>query len=187
MKPCSNNQKLIALWVVDALEANQADSLRAHLETCECCRRYRDEVTAVTKILATRRPGPEIQSTELFHRRVMNRLKQEPPAPLWARAMGRLRNVCDVSHLTRPMLGAAAVLLLSVTLWRLTTVPSTSVTTESAPGPMSSLDPTLFNYQMMANRSPDTLDQFLHQQGGRIPPSAPIQTASALGASGTLE
>src|SRR5438477_440866 len=41
-------------------------------------------------------------------------------------------------------------------------------------------DPTFSNYQMVANRSLEELDELLTRQGNRNPPPIPIYTASTL-------
>jgi len=48
MKPCAQNRKLIVWLSLNVLDASQARQLRAHLETCEGCRRYLAEISNVT-------------------------------------------------------------------------------------------------------------------------------------------
>ncbi len=83
MKPCSRNRKLIAWLALDALEAEQARNLRAHLETCEACRCYLEEVSAVRARLAAAEPRMDIQASEAFHQKVLRRLRAEESEPVW--------------------------------------------------------------------------------------------------------
>src|SRR5205823_5908678 len=53
MKPCSNKRKLVALLAADALNANEERELRDHLETCEGCRTYLQEISNVTQKLGS--------------------------------------------------------------------------------------------------------------------------------------
>src|SRR5690349_516552 len=49
MKPCRKNRKPIVWLVMEALEEPAATALSVHLETCEGCRGYRDEILSVTQ------------------------------------------------------------------------------------------------------------------------------------------
>jgi hypothetical protein len=48
------------------------------------------------------------------------------------------------------------------------------------PAANQNLEPTLSNYQMVANRSLEELDELLTRQGNRNPPPIPLYTASTL-------
>jgi hypothetical protein len=48
------------------------------------------------------------------------------------------------------------------------------------PKAQSDPDPTISNYQMVANRSLEKLDELLTRQGNRNPSPSPIYTASTL-------
>ncbi len=61
MKPCSNHRKLIAWLAVDALDDPQTRSLRAHLETCEGCRRYLAEISNVAQKLSAAATPPTFE------------------------------------------------------------------------------------------------------------------------------
>ena len=79
MKPCAQNRKLIAWLASNALEAQQARQLQAHLETCEGCRRYLAEISNVTERLAATESNPDIQASEVFHRKLAGRLRAAKP------------------------------------------------------------------------------------------------------------
>ena len=84
MKPCFSKRKLIAWLALGELDARRAQDLRAHIETCDGCRRYLEEISAV-KERAGRRgdPGRTLEASESFHRRLVGRLRAEQPASLW--------------------------------------------------------------------------------------------------------
>ena len=64
MKPCSNNRKLIGLLAVDALSANEQRELCAHIQTCDGCRAYLQEISNVAQKLATVQTRSQIQSRQ---------------------------------------------------------------------------------------------------------------------------
>jgi len=66
MKPCSNNRKPIAWLAIGALDARQERALRAHLETCEGCRSYLEEISTITQKLATTEVRSDIQTSNPF-------------------------------------------------------------------------------------------------------------------------
>src|SRR6266852_3236258 len=90
MKPCSNNRKLIAWLAVDALDDRQTRSLRAHLETCEGCRRYLAEISNVAQKLSAAAAPPDIHAAESFHQRVLGALRAEETASGWESLVARL-------------------------------------------------------------------------------------------------
>src|SRR2546427_135224 len=69
MKHCSNNRKFIAWLAMDALDDRRTQALRAHLETCEGCRRYLAEIPNVAEKLGATATPPDIQAAESFHQR----------------------------------------------------------------------------------------------------------------------
>src|SRR5664280_794523 len=81
MKPCAQNRKLIVWLTLNALDARQTRQLRAHLETCEGCRRYLAEITNVTERLAEQE-NLDIQASENFHRKVAGRLRTAKPGSI---------------------------------------------------------------------------------------------------------
>src|SRR5437899_10444323 len=83
MKPCSKNQKLIALLAMDALSNPQARELRSHLQTCPACRDYFEEISAVAKRLAAVEISPDIQTSESFHRRIVRGLAAQASRSSW--------------------------------------------------------------------------------------------------------
>jgi len=182
MKPCSTNRKLIAWLALGELDARREADLRAHIQTCDKCRRYLHEISSVKETLTTAEPTPDIEASESFHRRVVARLRAEPSGSLWDRLAAQLGAARVSWRAALSMLGATALViaLLSV-LWRQPgvsrPVPS-GVQAVLSPGPNNDLSPTISNYQRVANRSLDELDDFLTRQDTRRPSATPIYTAS---------
>ena len=180
MKPCSNNRKLIAWLAVDALDAHAERKLRSHLETCGGCRRYLDEISTVTQKLSAGSISSDIQASELFHQRLVSRLRAEASIPVWQTMLVQLRGAFLNWRFALPAIGAATLLTLSLFVWRPASSPSAGDHAALEPQSIREFDPTISNYQMMANRSMDKLDELLTQQGNRNPSAALIYTASTL-------
>ena len=187
MKPCTNNRKLIAWLAVDALDARAEQTLRTHLETCEGCRRYLDEISAVTQTLAATKPEPDIQASESFHRKVVGRIRAEQSLSLWEIVLAQLRSVFLNWRVALPLLGATAVVTLSLFVWRPQVRPPTGGPVAAALNEKSDLDPTISHYQTVANRSLEKLDELLTQQGNRNSSAALIYTASTLARADALD
>lgn len=181
MKPCAKNHKLIALLAMDELGREPARELRAHLETCVACRLYYQEISGVAETLSSVEANEDIRTSTAFHRRVVNALKAErPPGKAsW------LEQFCQ-SFASRPAAwlaaGTVAIVVAALVIFApppqspgLKPVMANSAPTSSFSGDLA---PTIANYQMVANRSLDKLDDLLTRQGNRNPPSAPIYTAS---------
>jgi len=184
MKPCSTHRKFIAWLALDALDVQEARDLRAHLETCEGCRRYLEEIANVTERLIAAESEPDIQASESFHQRVVGRLRAEKSGFLSEAALPRLRAMLLNWRLVLPVIGATAMVIAAFSFFApRPAVPSPAPTGVQAiltPGPRRVLDPTISNYQMVANRSLEELDELLTKQGRRNPPPTPLYTASTL-------
>ena len=185
MKPCANNRKLIAWLAVDALDARQEPALRAHLESCEGCRRYLDELSHVTEKLSAVEIRPNVQASESFHQKVVSRLRAEASLSLWETVMAQLRAISW--RVALPMVGAAAVVALSLFVWHPAVQPPIGAEKAAVRTEKADLDPTISNYQMVANRSLEKLDELLTQQGSRNPSPTPTYTASTLARANALD
>ncbi len=183
MKPCSNNRKLIALLAIDELDACQARELRAHLQSCEGCRRYLDEMWDVTKKLAARETAVEIKTSESFHRKVVARLRAEEKVSVWEtiKAIPAMLNL----RVALPVL--AVVVALAVGLGIQHRQSSVVVSPPPAPKPVASAPaagiasaPTIANYQIAVSQSLQTFDDLLTRQAKTPLPPAPIYTVSML-------
>ncbi len=184
MKPCAQNRELIVWLALNALDARQARHLRAHLETCEGCRRYLAEISNVAERLAEGEANPDIQASEIFHQKVAGKLRAaKPDSPgeiLAAYFRGTLLNW----RVALPAIAALVVVGATVATWRqppvVSSSPKAATQTALASDADNDLAPTIANYQRAANESLDKLDALLTRQGNRALPSMPIYTASTL-------
>jgi len=184
MKPCSRNRKLLAWLALGELDARRAGELRAHVQTCDGCRRYLEQISSVTQRLAAAETTPDIQTSESFHRRLAGRLRTEQSRSLWETIAAQFAAAQLSWRVALPVLGAAALAIatLSVFVGHPAVSPPAPVSVQAVPPPAlkSDLAPTIANYQRVANRSLDELDELLTRQAKRNPPPAPIYTASML-------
>ena len=183
MKPCSTNRKRIAWLAVNALDFPEATDLRAHLEMCEGCRRYLEEISNVSERLLAAEAAPDIQATESFHQQVVRRLKPAEAGSFLETAGARLRAMLNW-RVVLPVIGVAAVVIAAWSMFaprqRVARPAPAQVQAAIAPKPEQELPPTISNYQMVANRSLEELDELLTRQGNRNPPPIPLYTASTL-------
>ena len=173
MNPCSNHRKPIALLAAGALAAREEASLRAHLATCEGCRGYYQEVSLAAQTLNAVEPRADIQTSEIFHNRVLGALRAEARTPAWQQALMRMRASLLNWRVAVPLAGATAIVLLTFSLpLRRPTVPCPARPAckwLEPPAPNADLEPTVSNYQTVANRSLEKLDDLLTRQGNHTP------------------
>jgi anti-sigma factor RsiW len=183
MKPCSGNRKRIAWLALGALSAQEASAIRAHIETCEGCRRYLAEMSQVTETLRTSGTAAEIEARDSFHQRLLHALRAgQPPrntaAPLF-------RPLALNWRVVLPALGSATVaIILLATLVRHPggSAPAPPVTRRAvASNSLRDLPPTLAIYQLAAGRSLEELDDLLARQASRHRSAPPLFTASTRG------
>lgn len=184
MKPCAQNRKLITWLALNALEAQPARQLRAHLETCEGCRRYLAEISNVTDRLVAIEPNPDVQATDSFHRKVVGRLRTAKPDSAAEIVAAYFRGTLLNWRVALPAIAALVLAGLTFTFVRRQPVvpsppPQVAIQTAPAADANNDLAPTIANYQRVANQSLDKLDALLTRQGNRALPSMPIYTASA--------
>ena len=186
MRPCSRNRKPLAWLALGELDARRAAGLHAHMETCDGCRRYLAEISAVTEELAAAEKTPGIQASEAFHRRLVTRLRAEQSGSVWQTLAAPFLAVRLNWRVALPVVGAAAlvIVLLSIPV-RPPAAPPPVLTGAQAvlpAGIKSDLPPTIANYRRIATRSLDELDELLTMQGKRNPSPTPIYTASMFAA-----
>ncbi len=184
MKPCARNRKRIAWLALGALEAPEAEQLRAHLHTCARCRSCFEELTKVTAAIRNAEPDASLTVPPSFHRRVATALRAEASRPFRAVLAESLRRLVLDPRVALPVAGALVATLVAVSALRLgPPVDRPAPSPVQAPAALhltSDLAPTLANYQSVANRSLDQLDELLTRQGSKGLARAPVFTASAL-------
>jgi hypothetical protein len=176
MKACRKNRKNIAWLVMDELSRDEAAGLVTHIDRCEGCRVYRDQILSVKKrvhALQDLTPESSLDSEIL----AMPRPAQTNPpnrAPRLAFAW------CLVGAVT------CVLALVSILMSSLNHSPSVQRNSHHSgqPAPrVSSRDllPTFATYRTIGNQSLDRLDQLLTQQShsSRSAPQPP--TAGSLG------
>jgi anti-sigma factor RsiW len=193
MKPCSQNRKLIACLVMDALEPREAQPLRLHLEKCETCRHYYEEVSHAAQKLNAFKPSTDIHASNAFHQRVMGALRAEERIPAWQMTLLQLQRALLNWRVALPVMGTAAILITALCLSiRQPNVPAPTLASAGNPVPNASVpkpdpEPTISNYQTVANHSLEKLDELLTRQGTRTSSSTPVYTASSLAQVNALE
>ena len=182
MKPCSKNRKLISWLVLGVLDARKTAALREHMALCEGCRRYREEILNIAEKLLTAEPDANIQASELFHQRVTETLRGIESDSAFENLAARLRGTMLNWRIALPATAALVIAVLGFVTLRQHTVASLSppVRVASVSDLDGDLPPTLANYQMLASRSLEKLDEVLTRQGNKRLPPAPIYTALAL-------
>jgi anti-sigma factor RsiW len=184
MKPCFRKRKLIAWLVLDHLETEEVRALREHLEACEGCRKYFDELSHLTGTLRTASWEPDLNATASFHQKVMARVNPDASLSVRGGLPEVIRGLLNW-RVALPLAGAAVVLgiMLAVLPRGQTPMhPKSGAQASISPHIEGDLDPTLANYQMAANQSLEKLDEILTAQGNRKLPPAPIYTVAMSGA-----
>ncbi|MDB6032875.1 MAG: hypothetical protein JWM16_3213 [Verrucomicrobiales bacterium] len=193
MNPCSQNRKLIVCLVMEALEEQEAQPLRLHLGKCERCRNYFEEISHAAQKLNTVKPSTNIHASNAFHQRVMGALRAEERIPAWQMSLVQLQRSFLNWRVAVPVLGTAAIFITTLCLSiRQPTVPAPTLASAGNPvpnasGPKPDPEPTISNYQTVANHSLEKLDELLTRQGTRTSSSTPVYTASSLAQVNALE
>ena len=191
MNPCSNHRKPIALLAGGALAAREEASLRAHLAACEGCRGYYEEVSHAAQKLNAVEPRADIQTSEIFHNRVLGALRAEARTSSWEHVLMHIRAHLLNWRVAVPLASATAIVLLALSLPlrrpAISLPGPTGLQVVAAPGTKRDLEPTVSNYQTVANRSLEKLDELLTRQGNYTAGSSPIYTASSLAQVNALE
>jgi anti-sigma factor RsiW len=184
MKPCSKNRKLIAWLVLDSLDTEDAVALRRHLEDCEGCRCYQQELSSVAKALKGADLKTDVQATAAFHREVSARITPGEPTSVRAAVQELLRATFLNWRVALPVAGAFALVILA---WQLSSQrPDVPQRRSSSPALATAIQfdrdllPTISNYRIVANHSLEQLDQLLNDQARRRLPPVPLYTASTL-------
>lgn len=177
MKPCSNQRKRITLLALDELNFLEAKKLRLHLQACEGCRRYLEEISVVKESLSAGEAALDIATSESFHRKMLARLQAEEKVSLWE----SVKALPAVPGLRVALPVLAVFVALAVGLGMQHRQSTVAIPPPPHPNPMASTPaPTIANYQFAINQSMQAFDDLLNRQA-KIPlPPAPVYTASML-------
>jgi anti-sigma factor RsiW len=177
MKPCKQNAQAITDLALGSLNDSAANRLREHLQDCAGCRHYLAQISQVTDALANTPLRTDIQSSELFHRKLLSRLQTEDRFSFWH----SFRDFLLRPRFAIAVAGTVAVIAL-LTFWPSPAKPQAHVqipTTNDA-GKTADLDPSVANYKNLLNRSPEELDDLIARQATQDRSSVPIYRASTL-------
>ena len=189
MSPCSKYRELIAQLALDAINGSVKRDLQAHVENCAECRHYLDEISALTEKLNAVEIRSDIQTSESFHRRVVGAVRDEARGSLWHTLLSQIQESFKTWRGALTLAGAtAAILALSFFLlnsdnWRSPKSlanPGSQAQEVATPGRKGEIDPTVANYQRVAHRSLEKLDELLVSQGNRDSFPTPIYNAAML-------
>src|SRR6266446_525945 len=147
MNPCSNNRKPIAWLAIGALDARKERTLRTHLESCEGCRSYLEEISTITQKLAATEVRSDIQTSESFHRRIVGTLRAQESASAWPMLLVAFRAAANW-RVALPAIAATALLVAALSVFvQHPNTPSPSPTRVEVVSPKTKtdLDPTVLN------------------------------------------
>jgi hypothetical protein len=180
MKPCFRKRKLLAWLALGELDERRARDLRSHVQSCDGCRLYLQEISGLREKLSGAEWSAGVEPSASFHWKWVGRLKAEPTASRWQLVTDWLN-----WRAALPALGAAAVLvLLALSLLPRQPAHSSQGHRAGAAPPPShrDLSPSVANYQRVAVRSLDEFDELLTLQAKRHSSPAPTYIASMFAA-----
>jgi anti-sigma factor RsiW len=188
MKPCPDQQKLIAWLALDSLDARSAQELRAHLETCPGCRHYFAEMSRLAGQIASAAPAEPLAASDAFHRQLMVKINAEATTPVWATILDSLRTIIFNWRVARPVAAVLVALLVAGILVAIESRLRSPVRVHPpaqvvlAPVTVAAVNPapTIANYQQVASQSLEKLDDLLARQGEQTGGSPQPYTASSM-------
>ena len=176
MKPCSKYRKPIGLLAIRGLDAGEEKRVHAHLKICGQCRGYYEEMSNLSRRLETVELRSEIEASESFQKSLLRRLQADSERPVWSWLTAWNSISLFNWRVALPTVAASLLLVavLPILLRRPKVVPPTTsgVPVQSLGAGPEDL-PTIGAYQLIANRSPEDLDEFMVKQCNRNPPQMP--------------
>ena len=183
MKPCSQNRKIIALLVLEELEAPHKQNIQAHLNQCPGCQAYFDELAGIAGALMSRKSLPPVEATQQFHASLLRQLRGTSHRFSWLDLLRHYRFGLANRRIVLPVLGTAALALVALlAMFRPAAVPPQPVPNyevASHQNLKTNIDPTISNYRMAAEQSFEKFDQMLTEQGSKNLSTTAIYTAAA--------
>jgi hypothetical protein len=176
MKPCRKNRKPIVWLVMEALEEPAATALSVHLETCEGCRGYRDEILSVTQQVRSIETLAQPSLDYAYRKSPVQR-----PAARRSSSFTLIRDGLRTSAGRRfavPLFCAFAIIVFLVAVYVRHPADSHSfaqLQVTKLPNPPTDLSPSIANYHTIANESLDQFDDLLTRQAKHAsPPPKPF-------------
>jgi hypothetical protein len=168
---------------LDTVSDPSFQHLISHIQTCPGCLQYFNELSTVTTFLTSTsdQPYPDLEATESFHRRVVDAIRDHPrfiPRDWLLTIADRLHFRPQPLRIALPALVAVAAVVFVMLTFHHSPKPSPSTAAHKEAQPQPPLPPTVANYQAVANRSLDQLDDLLTLQANKPQHSVPIYTAS---------
>jgi hypothetical protein len=183
MKPCNHNRKLIALLVLEELEATKKKHILAHLDQCHGCRAYFDELSGIAGVLSQRKKMLPIEASEQFHASLLRQFRETGHGSFWGTLLQQHRLTFSSWRVALPIFGTAALVLFAILAFLhsvpVPVRPSTLQETASIQHLKNDLDPTISNYRMAADQSFERFNEMLTEQGCRNLAPTAIYTAAA--------
>jgi Putative zinc-finger len=184
MEPCSKHKKAITWLALEVLETEESAALRAHLAHCKDCRAYFEQLSNITDKLACTAPDSSIEASEHFHRGVARKLELAQSSSTFGNLSTWFRYSILSWRVALPVVAALVIALTVLLPSRKHPVnPQPLIPLAQIQRPSSSdtdLEPTVANYQKVANQSLEQLSDLLTKQGNKSLPPAPLYTASGL-------
>jgi len=184
MKPCLSKRKIIVWLALDILDESKRNGLRAHLSACEGCRSYLRSISNVTGKLGATKPGLELEPSHSFHRDLVKRLEADRSLS-FSKVLGAAVGMVRWQHWGVALAALACIGAVTWALLRQQDVPEVQrtgvqIVERSRLQSGKNLLPTVSNYQIVANRSLERLDELLTLQGNVKINSSESYTASIL-------
>jgi hypothetical protein len=178
MKTCSRNKRALTELALGTLTGDAANQLPDHLKHCAGCREYFAQMQRVTGTLTNAPVRTDIETSQLFHRKLVSRLEPDSQSSLWYWVRVSLLDW----RIAGPSLAVVAAICLIFVFWPREPIVQefVQIPTTVHREPRPDLNPSLANYQKVANRSLDSLDDLIAQQSKKRSAPMPVYRASTL-------
>ena len=180
MKPCRKNRKLIAWLSLGELAPAQEQTMRAHLAQCEGCRDYYQELTRISEALTAATQASQMETSDAFHQNVMRRLRgteKQFILPSFWPSLDLRRVNWRVAIPVCVSIAVCALLLFRAAVPPQPKQEYPTIAAVLAKG--DELSPSIWNYQVAANRSFARFDDLLTKQARRDLVASPVYRASS--------
>jgi len=162
MNPCAKHREELAMLALGELGSRQSETARAHMETCQGCREYFHDIRRLQTNLSAAPVDETITASTAFHRRTAGAVR--------AASTRREYGTTQLSLIWKTAIPALCLLAILAILRapgrrENSAQPDTQPAAATAAFPETdSLRPTMANYLLAANQSPEALDALLATQ-----------------------